>query len=145
MNSSKLSGRLSSALGQTKPVIYEHSFARPVAFVHPADLRDRGVRFVDHDEKIVRKKIDDRVRLRAGRPAGQMARIIFDPVAETHFLQHLQIVFGAHSQPLRFEQFVLRFEFNDPLLKLFADGAQRAIQLVRRRDELFGWKKCDDV
>src|SRR5580765_3020913 len=30
---------------QTKTVIYEHSFARPVAFVHPADLRDRGVRF----------------------------------------------------------------------------------------------------
>ena len=42
--------------GQAKPVIYEHSFARPVAFVHPADLRDRGVRFVDDGEKIVRKK-----------------------------------------------------------------------------------------
>ena len=74
-----------------------------------------------------------------------MTRIIFNTVAETHFLQHLQIVFGAHSQSLRFEQFVLRFKVNDALLKLFADGAQRTIQLVRRRDELFGWKKCDDV
>ena len=92
---------------QTKPVIYQYSFTRPVAFVHPTDLRDRGVRFVDDGEKIIRKKIDNRVRPRAGRPPGQMARIIFNPVAETHFLQHFQIVFGAHSQPLRFKQFVL--------------------------------------
>jgi len=28
---------------------------------------------------------------------------------------------STHSQPLRFEQFVLRFEFDDPLLKLFTD------------------------
>ena len=74
-----------------------------------------------------------------------MSRIIFNPVAETHFLQHLQIVFRAHSQPLRLEQFVLGFEFNDALLELFTYGAQRAIQLVRRRHELFGWKKCDDI
>jgi hypothetical protein len=74
-----------------------------------------------------------------------MARIIFNPVAETHFLQHFQIVFSAHSQPLRLKKFILRFEFDDPLLKLFADRAQRTIQLVRGRDELFGWKKCDEV
>src|SRR5215831_20760002 len=74
-----------------------------------------------------------------------MARIIFNPVTETHFLQHLQIVFGAHSQPLRLEKFVLGFEFNDALLKLFTNGAQRAIELVRRRYELFGWKKCYNV
>ena len=74
-----------------------------------------------------------------------MSSIIFNSVAETHFLQHLQIVFGAHSQPLRFKKFVLRFEFDDPLLKLFADGAQRAIQLVCRGYELFGGKKCNHV
>src|SRR5262249_9806649 len=38
-----------------------------------------------------------------------------------------------------------RFEFDDALLKLFANGAQRAIQLVRRRYELFRRKKCDHV
>src|SRR5262249_29881181 len=74
-----------------------------------------------------------------------MARIIFNPAAETHLLQHFQIIFGAHSQPLRLKKFVLRFKFDDPLLKLLADGAECTIQLVRWRNELFRWKKCDDV
>ena len=80
-----------------------------------------------------------------GSASGQMARIIFDPVAETHFLQHFQIVFGAHPQPLRLEQFVLRFQLDDALFQLFANGAQRAIQFVRRRHELFRREKRDDV
>jgi hypothetical protein len=46
---------------------------------------------------------------------------------------------------LRLEQFVLGFKFDDALLELFADGTQRTIQLVRRRNELFGREKCDDV
>ena len=52
--------------GQAKAVVDQHSFARAVAFVHPADLRDGGVRFVDHGEKIFREKIDDGVGLGAG-------------------------------------------------------------------------------
>src|SRR5262245_23016335 len=71
---------------QTKSIVHKHSFARSIAFVHPTDLRNRGVRFVDDGKKIVRKKIDDRVRLRTSRPPRQMTRIILDSVAETHFL-----------------------------------------------------------
>ena len=52
-----------------------------------------------------------------GRP-DEMPRVILDPVAEAHLLQHLEIVFGAHFQALRFEQFALRFELNDPLVEL---------------------------
>ena len=95
--------------GQAKPVIDEHCLARAIAFIHPTDLRDRGVRFIDDHQKIFRKKVDDRVRLRTGRAPRQMARVIFDPVTEPHFLQHFQIVFSAHSQALRFQKFVLRF------------------------------------
>ena len=93
--------------GQTKAVIYQHCLARTVAFVHSADLWNRGVRFIYHGEKIFREEIDDGVRLGTGRASRQMARIILDPVAETHFLQHLQVVFGAHSQSLRLKQFIL--------------------------------------
>ena len=39
-----------------------------------------------------------------------MPRVVLDPAAEAHFLQHFEIVFCAHLQPLRFEQFALRFE-----------------------------------
>ena len=46
-----------------KAVFDEHGFARFVAFIHAADLRDGGMRFIDNDQKILRKKIDDGVRL----------------------------------------------------------------------------------
>ena len=95
---------------QAEAIFDQHGLARLIAFVHAADLRDGGVRFIDHEQEILREKIEQRERLRAGRAAGKMARVILDPVAEPHLLQHLEIVFGAHLQPLRFEQFALRFE-----------------------------------
>ena len=49
--------------GQTKSIFNQHRFARAVAFVHATDLRDGGMRFIDHGEKIVREKVDNRVRL----------------------------------------------------------------------------------
>src|SRR5205823_7858610 len=73
------------------------------------------------------------------RPPGQMARIIFNPVAETHFLQHFQIVFGAHSQPLRFKQFVLRFELDDPLFKFLDREERRVGKECRSR-----WWRCHE-
>ena len=50
---------------QTETVINQHGLARAIAFVHPANLRNGRVRFVDHDQKVFREKIDNRVRLRA--------------------------------------------------------------------------------
>ena len=47
---------------ETKSIIHEHGLARTVAFVHPADLRDRGMRFINHYQAVLRKKIHDRVR-----------------------------------------------------------------------------------
>ena len=71
-----------------------------------------------------------------------MARIIFDAVAKAHFLQHFEIVLGAHPQPLRFEQLRLRLQLDNTFLELFTDRAQRAIEFVRRSNELFRRIKC---
>ena len=92
---------------QAKPVIYKYGLAGTVAFIHPANLRDRGVRLIDDNQKIFREKVDDGVRLGAGSAPRQMSGVIFDAVAEPHFLQHFQVVFGAHPQALRFQKFVL--------------------------------------
>jgi len=56
-----------------------------------------------------------------------MPRIIFDPVAEAHFLQHFEVVLGAHAQSLRFEKLVLRFKIDNSLFQFFADGSQGAV------------------
>ena len=73
-----------------------------------------------------------------------MPRVIFDAVTEPHFLQHFQVVFGAHAQTLRFQKLVLRFQFCNSSFQFFADRAQRTIEFVRRSHELFGGKKGND-
>src|SRR5207244_2693262 len=82
---------------KTKPVLNEHSLARLIAFIHPANLRDRGMRLVDYGQKVLREEIDDGVGLRSGRSSAQVPRVIFDPTAEAHLLQHL--VIASTSSP----------------------------------------------
>ena len=72
-----------------------------------------------------------------------MPRIVLDPAAEAHFLQHFEIVFGAHLQPLGFEQFALRLEVDDAVIKLVSDRRERVVQFVSRRHKLFRWIKCN--
>ena len=48
---------------QTETIIHQHGFARTITFIHPANLRNGRVRFIDHDEKIFREKVDDRIGL----------------------------------------------------------------------------------
>src|SRR5690349_17032755 len=58
---------------QPESKINQHALARTIALVHSANLRDGGVRFVDHDEKIFRKEIEDRVGLRTWRTPGKVS------------------------------------------------------------------------
>ena len=99
------------------------------------------MRFIDHEEKIFREKVEESERLRPGRAARKVSRIIFDPTAKAHLLQHLEIIFRAHFQALRFEQSPLRLELHDPLVELGPNRPEGAVQLVSRRDELFRRKK----
>ena len=113
MNSSKFSGRLSSALGKAEAVLHQHRLAGPVALVHAADLRNGGVRLVDDKKKVVREEIHQRVRPRSRRTPAEVARVVFDALAEAHLLHHLEVVFGAHPEALGFEQFAFAFQLRD--------------------------------
>ena len=48
---------------QTKSIIDQHRLARLVPFIHPADLRNGGVRLIDHGQKVFWEEIDDSVGL----------------------------------------------------------------------------------
>ena len=70
MNSSNWSGRLSSARRQPEAVLDQRELARAVAVEHAADLRQRDVRLVDHDEEVRREVVEQAGRAlarRAGR------------------------------------------------------------------------------
>ena len=131
--------------GQAETVLHQHRFARTVAGMHPADLRNRGVRLIDDQQIILREKIEQRGWARTGRATGDVAGVIFDAGAETHFLHHFQIVFGAHLDALGFEQFAVFLKPRDALAQFFADGQDGRLHLICWRDELFGGINHDRV
>ena len=77
-----------------------------------------GVALVHDEHEILRKEVQQRVGSRVRRPAAQMARVVLDTRAKTHFLEHLQVVLRAHLEPLGLEQFSLGLELGDPQVQL---------------------------
>ena len=123
---------------QAEPVVHQCLLARAVALIHAADLRHRGVRLVHHEQEILGEEVEQRVRPRARRAAGEVTRVVLDARAEPHLLEHFEVVLGAQLDALGFEQLALALEPRDALVELAADRAEREAQLVGRRHELLG-------
>ena len=102
------------------------------------------MRLVDHGEKVLREKVEQRERLRSRRASAQVPRVVFDAAAKSHLLHHFEIVFRALLDALRLDQLPARLELGDPLFHFLADRAERAPQLVGGRDELFRRVKRHD-
>ena len=68
-------------------------------FVVPR-LRHGDVRLVDEQDVVVGQVVEQRPRRLAGLPAGEVARVVLDAVAEPDFAQHLQVEVGALVQAL---------------------------------------------
>jgi hypothetical protein len=131
-------GAVVEGAGETEAVFDEDGFAGEIAGVHAADLGDGGVGFVDDEEVILGKEIEEDMGSRAGRPAGQMSGIIFDAGAEAHFEHHFEVIFGARFNALGFEEFAAGFEPGDAFGQFLADGEGCPFDFVHGGDELFG-------
>ena len=115
----------------------ENGLAALVAFVHAADLWDRRVAFIDEQQEIVGKEIQQRVGFGAGFASGEVARVVFDALAEAHFRHHFQVVFRPHADALGFEEFSFLFELGDLLFEFLADRARGRFHFFAGGDELF--------
>ena len=116
---------------QAKSILDQRFFARAVARIHAAQLRNRLVRFVDEHQKVARKIIQQRRRRLARQPSRKMPRIIFDAVAVAHRLDHFQIEHRPLMNALRLDQAALLFQLRFPPRQFFLD------RLHRRRSRLF--------
>ena len=58
---------------------------------------------VDDQQRIVRQVVEQRRRRLAGRPAGEMPRVVLDAVAVADLLHHLEVEHRPLMQPLRLE------------------------------------------
>ncbi len=82
-------------------------------------LGNRGVAFVYEQQKIAGKVIEQRGRGLAGQAAGKVPRIIFNPVAIAHGLDHLEVEPRPLVNALRLDHPALRLELRHPLAQLF--------------------------
>ena len=112
--------------GHAETVIHERLFARAVAMIHAADLRDGLVRFV-HEQQIIRRNvIEQRGRRFARQAAGKMPRIIFDAVAVADGAHHFDIEVRALHDALRFDDFSL--------------AARARVSTIRALRRCFEWR-----
>ena len=81
--------------GQAEAVLNEHLLARLVAVVHGLQLGAGDVAFIDHQQPVLGEVINQAFGRRAGRPASQVAGVVFNAIAIAHLLEHLQVVGGA--------------------------------------------------
>ena len=101
---------------QAKSVFHQRGLARTVTAEHCADLRHRHVAFINDEQKVISEVVEQAERTLAGLAPVEVAAVILDAVAESNFLDHLQVVQRALFEALGFEVFGL---FGEELLLLF--------------------------
>ena len=104
-----------------------------VALVHAAQLADRDMALVDEHQGVLRQIVDQRRRGLARIAPGQVARIVFDALAEAQLDQHLQVEARALLDALRFDQLGGFLELVDALAQLYLDRLDRAQRGCARR------------
>ena len=91
------------------------------------ELGHGDVRLVDHAEEVVREVVEERVGGRSGRPPVDVPGVVLDAVAETHLAEHLEVVLGAHPQPLGLEELALGLQHPQPVRELRLDAGHRPL------------------
>jgi hypothetical protein len=115
---------------EAEAVVDQRLLARAVALVHTAELRHRLMRLVDEDDEVVREVVDQRVGRRARGAAVEDPRVVLDPGAEAHLLEHLHVVLGALAQTVRLQQLALALELLAALAQLVLHLDDRALHDV---------------
>ena len=109
---------------QAEPVLDEGFLTTAIAGIHPADLRDGDVAFIDHAQEVRRKKVVQAIGPLARLAPGQVPRVILDALAGTDLFEHFEIVGSARLETLRFQQCSLDHQFGMAHGQFFADAGQ---------------------
>ena len=122
------------ARGQAEAVFAERGFAREVAAIHAADLRNGDVAFVGEDEGVVGEIFEHGRRRLAGFAAGEVAAVILDAGAGAGGEHHLHVEVDALLEALGFEQFAVLAEVGEAVREFVFDGADGLFERHARRD-----------
>ena len=127
--------------GQTEAVIDQGLFPSEVSVEHTVQLRNRHVALVHDDQEIVREIVNQCIRRRAGRKAGQIPGIVFNARAEAGLAHHFDIEHGAFLNALRLDELVILPELRNPFLQVLLNLAGGIHQLLVGDDIVRGRKE----
>jgi len=82
---------------------------------HAVELGDGDVGLVDEDEEVAGEVVEERGGWFAGEAAAEVARVVFDAVAEADGLDHFEVEAGALVDALGLDEAVLFFELGFPV------------------------------
>ena len=104
---------------QTESIIYQCCLSRLIAVIHGSNLWNRLMRLVDHDQKIIRKIVNQCTwRLSCFLP-GQMPRIVFNSGTKSCLSHHFYIKIRSLRNTLCFQKLIFPFKITDLLLQFF--------------------------
>ena len=90
-------------------------------------------------EKIVlRKKIKEGIRSFARFSSGNMSRVIFNSLAKSHLLHHLEVIFCSHANALGLDKFAILFKPSDSIIEFLTDSYHRSFKFFLRANKLLG-------
>ena len=123
---------------KAESVFHERLFAVSVCRLHPADLRDRHVRFVHEKKVVVREKAEERIRRTSRFASGKRLTVVLDSRTVADLLKHFHIVARACRKTLCLQKFPLILEVFKLRRKFTPDLHQCVFDLFFRKDEMFG-------
>ena len=119
---------------EPEPVLDQGLLARAVAAVHAPELRDGHVAFVDEEQRVGRKVVEQGRRRLAGAAAREETRVVLDPLAVADLGHHLDVEPGPLLQALRLDELVFAAEHREVLDQFFLDRLDGLQHPLARRD-----------
>lgn len=119
-------------------MLHEGALAGGVALVHRADLRNGDVRLVDDEQEVVREVVEQGVGRGAGRAAVEVHRVVLHAGAGADLAEHLDVVGGAHAQPLGLQQLALLLQLGQALAQFLLDVVDRPLHALGAGDVVGG-------
>ena len=123
---------------QSEAVFDERLLARAVAAIHGANLRHGDMAFVDDEQKVLRKIVQQTKWALTRAPSVQVTRIVFDARAVAQLLNHLQIVRDALLEPLGLEGFAHLLQLLHAFAQVEANLPERRVDALLGGDEEVG-------
>ena len=117
----KAQGAIVQRRRKPEPILDQNFLAGSVPRVHPMQLRDRLVAFVDEQQKVVGEILYKGMGSAAGRAAIDYPRVVFDAVAVSQLPQHLHVEPRALLNPLSLQQPAVFLEISHPILEFLFD------------------------